>query len=64
MIASAKTADDFVKLSLASEVSEVEWGILYNNFIQQIKDLDLETLVGDKSAHHLRKVEDEVKTIL
>jgi hypothetical protein len=31
LIGSAKTPDDFIKLSLASELPDAESGILYNN---------------------------------
>jgi tetratricopeptide (TPR) repeat protein len=62
LITSAKTADDFLKLSLASELSDGDAGILYGNFIQQIKILNLPSLVGDKSERHLKKIYDVVHT--
>jgi len=60
LINSAKTPDDLIKLSLASELPDAESGILYNNLVQQIKQLDLQSVVGDKSEHHLKKVYDLV----
>lgn len=60
LINSAKTPEDFIKLSLASELPDAESGILYNNLVQQIKQLDLQSVAGDKSERHLKKVYDIV----
>lgn len=58
LISSAKMPDDFMKLSLASELSDAESGILYNNLMQQLKQLNLQSIVSDKSERHLKKVYD------
>lgn len=60
LINTAKTADDFLKLSLSTEMTDAESAVLYTNFIQQIKQLDLQALAGDKSDRKLKKIYDVV----
>lgn len=50
------TPDDLIKLAFASELNGDEYIVLYNKFLQDIKQLNLESNVGDKSGKHLKKI--------
>ena len=56
LISSAQTPDDFIKLALSSELSDIESPVIYNKFLQDFKSLGLGTMVGDKSERHLKKI--------
>ena len=56
LLNSAQTPDDFIKLSLASELNDSDGQFLYNRFVQDVKALGLETTPGDVSAKHLKKI--------
>jgi tetratricopeptide (TPR) repeat protein len=55
LINSAQTPDDFIKLSLTSELNDDEYQVIYNKFIQDLKQLNLGS-DADKSEKHVRKV--------
>ena len=55
LISSAQTPDDFIKLALSSELSDIESPVIYNKFLQDFKSLGLGAMVGDKSERRLKK---------
>jgi tetratricopeptide (TPR) repeat protein len=56
LLASAQTPDDFIKLSLASELNDSDGKFVYNKFVQEVKELGLVTTPGDVSTKHLKKI--------
>ena len=56
LINSAQTPDELIKLAFASELNGEEYQVLYGKFIQDVKQLNLESEAGDKSEKHIKKI--------
>jgi hypothetical protein len=62
LINSAQTPDDYIKLAIASELGETETNIVYNKFLQDIKQLKLESIDGEKAGKRAAKIYDVVRS--
>jgi tetratricopeptide (TPR) repeat protein len=56
LIASAQTPDDFLKLALSTELTDIESPLIYNKFMDEYKALNLVAVIADKTPRHIRKV--------
>jgi len=61
LLNSAQTPEDFIKLSLASELGEAESQVIYTKFTQDIKQLNLESVAKDRSERNLKQVQQLLK---
>jgi len=61
LLNSAQTPDDFIRLSIASELNDSDGLFIYNKFDQTVKALGLETTPVDVSAKHLNKIYQVIK---
>ena len=56
LLSSAKTPDDFLKLAISSELGDGEAQIVYTKFLQQVKDLKLESSPGQVTEKRLNQI--------
>ncbi|SDT46152.1 hypothetical protein SAMN05216490_3569 [Mucilaginibacter mallensis] len=65
LLTSAKTPDDFIKLSISSELNDGEAQIVYTKFMQEVKDLKLESISTQNNDKRLNQIYELVhKTFL